>query len=177
MVGGSKIFNYSIIITVLIIHIFSADSRFLESRRRSLLRFLTLIARHPVVRNDPIVQFFFTYTGEETQHKIREVFKRVPDEFATSELSSRAKELVPPETLTEFANSRDQIRMILSGISRLKNIADGLANRSQSYAIDMAELGTQLTNLASEPHGNSGWASGGSTIWQDIKKGFHIIAK
>ncbi|XP_011300089.1 sorting nexin-8 isoform X2 [Fopius arisanus] len=153
------------------------DSQFLEERRRSLLRFLVLIARHPIVRKDPIVQFFFTYTGEETQHKIREVFRRVPDEFATSELSSRAKELVPPETLTEFANSREQIRVILCGISRLKNIADCLAIRSHSCAVDMAELGTQLSNLASEPHGNSSWASGGSTVWQDIKKGFHVMAK
>ncbi|KAH0540418.1 sorting nexin-8-like [Cotesia glomerata] len=157
--------------------IVGADSQFLEERRRSLLRFLILIARHPVVRTDPIVQFFFTYTGEETQYKIRDVFRRVPDEFATSELSSRAKELVPPETLTEFANSRDQIRMILCGISRLKNIADCLAIRSHSYAADMAELGAQLSNLAAEPHGNSGWASGGSTIWQNMKKGFHVIAK
>ncbi|KAF3421369.1 hypothetical protein E2986_02745 [Frieseomelitta varia] len=134
-------------------------------------------ARHPVVSKDHIVQFFFTYTGEETQHKIREVFRRVPDEFATLELSSRAKELVPPETLTEFANSRDQIRVILLGISRLKNIADCLAIRSHSYAVDMAELGTQLSNLASEPHGTTAWATGGSTIWQEMKKGFHIISK
>lgn len=157
--------------------IVGADSQFLEERRRCLLRFLTIIARHPVVSKDPIVNFFFTYTGEETQHKIRETFRRVPDEFATSELSSRAKELVPPETLTEFANSRDQIRVILSGISRLKNIADCLACRSHSYAVDMAELGTQLGNLAAEPHGNSSWASGGSTVWHDMKKGFHVIAK
>lgn len=141
------------------------------------MRFLTLIARHPVVSNDPIAQFFFTFTGEEMQHKIREVFRRVPDEFATSELSSRAKELVPPETLTEFANSRDQIRVILVGISRLKTIADCLAIRSHSYAVDMAELGTQLSNLAAESHSTSPWVTGGSTIWQDIKKGFHVISK
>jgi len=38
--------------------------------------------------------------------------------------------LVPPETHAEFANSRDQIRVILNGISRLKQIADVLALRS-----------------------------------------------
>jgi len=129
------------------------------------------------VSEDPIVQFFFTYTGDETQHKIREVFRRVPDEFATSELSSRAKELVPPETLTEFANSRDQIRVILLGISRLKHIADGLAIRSHNYAVDMAELGTQLNTLAAEQHGTGTWISGCSSLWQDMKKGFHAISK
>ena len=142
------------------------------------MRFLTLLARHPVVNKDPIVQFFFTYTGEETQHKIREVFRRVPDEFATSELSSRAKELVPAETLTEFANSRDQIRMILLGISRLKNIADCLAIRSHAYAVDMVEMGTVLNNLASsESHGTSAWLTGGSTILEDMKKVFQTISK
>ncbi|XP_058798848.1 sorting nexin-8-like [Phymastichus coffea] len=156
--------------------IVGADSQFLEERRRSLLRLLTLIARHPIIGQDPIVQFFFTYTGEETQHKIKEVFRRMPDEFATSELSSRAKELVPAETLTEFGSARDQIRVILQGVSRLKNIADCLAIRSHSYAADMAELGSQLNSLACESH-NSSWATGGSTIWQDMKKGFHIIAK
>jgi sorting nexin-8 len=131
-----------------------------------------------VVSEDPIVQFFFTYTGDETQHKIREVFRRVPDEFATSELSSRAKELVPPETLTEFANSRDQIRVILLGISRLKHIADGLAIRSHNYAVDMAELGTQLNTLAAEQHGTGNtWISSCSSLWQDMKKGFHAISK
>lgn len=130
-----------------------------------------------MVGKDPIVQFFFTYVGEETQHKIREVFRRVPDEFATSELSSKAKELVPQETLTEFGNSRDQMKVILAGISRLKSIADSLAIRSQSYAVDMAELGTQLSNLAAESHGTSAWVTGGSTIWTEMKRGFHIISK
>ncbi|XP_015182254.1 PREDICTED: sorting nexin-8-like [Polistes dominula] len=154
-----------------------ANSQFLEERRRSLLRFLTLIARHPVVNKDPILHFFLTYAGEETQHKIREVFRRVLDEFATSELSSRAKELVPPETLTEFANSRDQIRVILLGITRLKNIADCLAIRTHTYSVDMEELGTQLNTLACEPHGTSSWVTGGSTLWEDLKKGFHVISK
>ncbi|KAJ8678592.1 hypothetical protein QAD02_014379 [Eretmocerus hayati] len=158
--------------------IVGADSQFLEERRRSLLRLLTLVARHPVVGQDPIVQFFFTYTGEETQHKIREVFRRVPDEFATSELSSRAKELVPPETLTEFGAARDQIRVILAGVSRLKGLADCLAIRSHGYALDMAELGSQLNSLANEQHGtSSSWATGGSTLWTDMKRGFHIISK
>ncbi|XP_067213141.1 sorting nexin-8-like isoform X3 [Linepithema humile] len=157
--------------------IVGADSQFLEERRRSLLRFLTLIARHPVVSEDPIVQFFFTFTGDETQHKIREMFRRVPDEFATSELSPRAKELMPPETLTEFANSRDQIRLILFGVSRLKHIADGLAIRSHNYAVDMAELGNQLSTLAAEQHGTSSWVTGGSSLWQEMKKGFHVISK
>lgn len=41
----------------------------------------------------------------------------------------------------------------------------------------MAELGAQLTILASESHGTSSWATGGNQIWSEMKKGFHIISK
>jgi hypothetical protein len=48
---------------------------------------------------------------------------------------------------------------------------------SFSYAADMADLGSQLTSLANEPHGSSNWATGGNSVWADMKKGFHIISK
>ncbi|KAJ9581187.1 hypothetical protein L9F63_023646, partial [Diploptera punctata] len=156
---------------------FAADSHFIEERRKSLRRWLTLVARHPALNNDPLVNFFLTYTGAQAQHKIREVYRRVPDEFTTSELAARAKELVPPDTHSEFANSRDQIRVILNGISHLKQIADVLALRSHGYAADMAEMGSQLTSLANEPHGSSYWATGGNNVWSEMKKGFHIYRK
>nr|CAD7445412.1 unnamed protein product [Timema bartmani] len=149
----------------------------LRTGASSLRRWLTLVARHPALNQDPLLNFFLTYTGPDVQHKIREVFRRVPDEFTTSELAAKAKELVPLDTHTEFANSRDQIRVILNGVSRLKQIADILAQRSHGYAADMTELGSQLTALASEPHGSSLWATGGNRVWADMKRGFHIISK
>nr|CAD7459956.1 unnamed protein product [Timema tahoe] len=158
-------------------YLLSVDSLFIEDRRKSLRRWLTLVARHPALNQDPLLNFFLTYTGPDVQHKIREVFRRVPDEFTTSELAAKAKELVPLDTHTEFANSRDQIRVILNGVSRLKQIADILAQRSHGYAADMTELGSQLTALASEPHGSSLWATGGNRVWADMKRGFHIISK
>jgi hypothetical protein len=68
-----------------------ADSHFIEERRKSLRRWLTLVARHPAVSGDPLLSFFLTYSGADVQHKIREIFRRVPDEFTTSELAARAK--------------------------------------------------------------------------------------
>lgn len=154
-----------------------ADSQFIENRRKSLRRWLTLIARHPVLSEDPILHYFLTQPVEDLQYKIREVFRRIPDEFTTSELAARAKELVPSDTHSEFATSREQIRVILNGVSRIKQIADVFALRSHGYAADMAELGNQLTALALEPGGASSWATGGNTTWADMKKGFSIISK
>lgn len=43
--------------------IFSANKEFIEHRRKSLRRFLNLVARHPVLTEDKIVKFFLTFTG------------------------------------------------------------------------------------------------------------------
>lgn len=71
--------------------IVSEDPHFLELRRKGLLRWMTLIARHPVVSRDALVSYFLQDQGQDVQHRIREIFRRAPDEFMTSELSSRAK--------------------------------------------------------------------------------------
>lgn len=75
-----------------------ADAQFIEERRQWLWRWLSLVSRHPVINQDPILQFFFTYDGDDIQHKIREIFRRVPDEFTTSELASRAKASICGQT-------------------------------------------------------------------------------
>ncbi|CAG2054539.1 unnamed protein product [Timema podura] len=132
-------------------YLLSVDSLFIEDRRKSLRRWLTLVARHPALNQDPLLNFFLTYTGPDVQHKIREVFRRVPDEFTTSELAAKAKELVPLDTHTEFANSRDQIRVILNGVSRLKQIADILAQRSHGeFALLSSHASQQATREEDE---------------------------
>lgn len=74
--------------------IVSEDAHFLEARRKGLLRWLTLMARHPIVSRDPLVSYFLRDQGQDVQHRIRELFRRAPDEFMTSELSSRAKVII-----------------------------------------------------------------------------------
>lgn len=54
-------------------------------------RWLTLVARHPVLSEDPILIYFLTNTGTDLQYKIKSVFRRIPDEFTTSDLAARAK--------------------------------------------------------------------------------------
>ena len=49
--------------TILILFFFSTDRDFLEQRRRSLQRFLNIIARHPTISNEQILKYFFTYKG------------------------------------------------------------------------------------------------------------------
>lgn len=68
-----------------------SDSHFLEVRRRGLHRWLTLVCRHPVVCHDALVSFFLNEQGTDIQYRIRELFRRTPDEFMTSDYAANAK--------------------------------------------------------------------------------------
>jgi sorting nexin-8 len=64
---------------------------FLEERLTGLKRWLTIVALHPILSHDPITNFFLTYTGPKMNTKILEVYKRMPDEFTTSDIASKSK--------------------------------------------------------------------------------------
>lgn len=70
-----------------------SDAHFLESRRRGLQRWLTLVCCHPTICHDALVGFFLTDQGPDIQHRIREIYRRAPDEFMTSDLAGTAKVL------------------------------------------------------------------------------------
>lgn len=149
-----------------------SDSHFLESRRRGLHRWLTLVARHPVICHDALVSFFLTdQRGPDIQYRIKELFRRAPDEFMTSELAATAKDLIPMDS-TEFAASREQVRSLVQIVGRLKQLADAGVERTQAYARDMIELGNQLKCLGNEQQSQQKCG-----IWNEMKKGFKVIAK
>lgn len=70
------------------------DSQFLEERTRGLQRWLTLVCRHPVMCHDSIITFFLTDEGSDLQHRIRNAFRKLPDEFMTSDIAATAKVLL-----------------------------------------------------------------------------------
>ncbi|RZF34611.1 hypothetical protein LSTR_LSTR008636 [Laodelphax striatellus] len=148
----------------------NGETHFVEDRRKSLRRWLTLIARHPVLSDDPILLYFLTQQGPDIQYKIREVFRRIPDEFTTSDLAASAKDLVPAESHSEFAAIRDQINVITNGVSKIKQISDLMALRSHSYSDDMSELGVQLDYLFTETNSTPASASNGSVVWPQIRQ-------
>jgi sorting nexin-8 len=67
------------------------SSEFLEERLTGLKRWLNIVALHPILSHDPITHFFLTYTGPKMNTKILEVYKRMPDEFTTSDIGSKSK--------------------------------------------------------------------------------------
>ena len=45
---------------------------------------------------DPLLQYFLTYSGEDHSTSIRDQFKHIPDEFVTSDNGYKARELTSP---------------------------------------------------------------------------------
>lgn len=147
------------------------DSHFLESRRRALQRWLTLVSRHPTICHDSIVTFFLTDLGPDLQYRIRDIFRRVPDEFMTSDLAATAKNFLPNDC-SEFATNREQVRLLVQVISRLKQLADADVERSQAYSRDSEEMANQLKMLAGI---NPEQLTSGH--WKHMQRGFSTLAQ
>ncbi|KAL4240652.1 sorting nexin [Mactra antiquata] len=153
-----------------------ANREFIEQRRKSLRRYLNLIAHHPQMHDDKLVQFFLSFSGSDVQHKIREAFRGIPDEFMTSNLASRAKELVPMDTQTQIGNSKEHIKMLFNSLSKLKDITERMVLRSTSYASDMLQFGRELSAMSNDSTPVSSWATGSNSTWSHLKKGFKHLS-
>ncbi|XP_052762656.1 sorting nexin-8-like [Mya arenaria] len=153
-----------------------ANREFIEHRRKSLRRYLNLIARHPQMHDDKLVQFFLSYSGSDVQHKIKETFRGIPDEFMTSDLASQAKDLVPMDTQTQLGNSKDHIKMLYNSLSKLKDICERMVLRSTNYASDMLQFGKELSAMSNDSTPVSSWATGSNESWWHLKKGFKHLA-
>ncbi|XP_072048997.1 sorting nexin-8-like isoform X2 [Amphiura filiformis] len=153
-----------------------ADREFIEGRRKALIRFLTLVVRHPTFHQSEIVKYFLTYQGSDMQHTIRQQFRGLPDEFVTSQLAAQAKDLVPMDTQIQLGNSREQLRNLANGLSQMKQVVDQMAVRSLSNASDMLLFAKELSGLSNENQPASTWAMGLNETWPKIKGGLKAVA-
>ncbi len=54
------------------------------------------------------------------------------------------QELVPADTQTEFAASKEQIRQLSGYVQKLRDMATRVAERSKGNAVDMMNFGKEL---------------------------------
>nr|CAI5853596.1 unnamed protein product [Callosobruchus analis] len=150
-----------------------SDAHFLESRRRALHRWMTLISRHPVISQDPLLQFFLTDQGPDCQYRIKEIFRRAPDEFMTSDIAATAKNLLPPNYTQQAVNSQN-IRTLVNVIGKLKQLAEDCVERQNVCSRQFEDFSAQMKILSTLDIGE-----GQSCIsnWLDMQKGFNIMAK
>ncbi|KAK7112126.1 sorting nexin-8-like isoform X2 [Littorina saxatilis] len=153
-----------------------ANREFIEQRKKALKRYINIMARHPQISDDKLLKFFLTFSGNDTQHKIKEQFRGIPDEFMTSNMASKAKDLVPMDTQTQLGNSREHIRMLTETVSRMKDIAERMVIRSTGFATDMLMFGRQLSAMSSDNTPLTAWATGTNDTWPQLQKGFKHLS-
>lgn len=117
----------------------------LEERRRGLQRWLRIIAKHPVLCVDPLFVAFLADNSADHQEHLRNLAAREPDEFA--QLSENVT--LPLEDQGRLAASRETMRSMLIGVTKLKRLAEQQASRTLAQAKDVAEMSTIL-RLAGE---------------------------
>lgn len=150
-----------------------SDAHFLESRRRGLHRWLTLVCRHPVICLDSLVQYFLTDQGPEFQHRIKEIFRRVPDEFMTSDIAAVAKDLLPSDHGQIAANSQN-IRTLVNIIGKLKHLCESDIERQSASGRDLEDYALQLKALSALniTHGQDFIEN-----WGEMQRGFSLFAR
>ncbi|RUS75487.1 hypothetical protein EGW08_016755 [Elysia chlorotica] len=153
-----------------------ASREFIEQRKKCLRRYLNIIARHPQMCEDKLLRFFLTFSGSDAQHKIKEHFRSIPDEFMTSEMASKAKDLVPLDTQQQLANSKELIFMIEDCVGKLKDIAENMVIRSTVYATDMLQMGRQFSIMSNNATPVTAWATGTNRSWERLQTGFKNLS-
>ncbi|RVE45921.1 hypothetical protein evm_009394 [Chilo suppressalis] len=115
---------------------------FLQRRRAALQRWLTLVARHPVLAHDADLRSFLcevTVKLDKPKH----------DEFVlagTQENSSR--DMSTDEMQDTFSTDQEQLRLAQLGIGRIYKIFERVEGRCEAERADIREMGAGLSALS-----------------------------
>ncbi|XP_045497588.1 sorting nexin-8-like [Colias croceus] len=137
---------------------------FLQRRRAALQRWLTLVARHPVLAHDADLRTFLCESNPKLD-------KPKHDEFVlagTQEDSSR--DMTTDEMEATFAGEQEQLRLVQLGLGRLSKIFEKAEGRCEAERADIRELGAGLHALSSP-------AAADSPRWGSIREALKAAAQ
>ncbi|XP_072932250.1 uncharacterized protein [Epargyreus clarus] len=127
---------------------------FLQRRRAALQRWLTLVARHPVLAHDADLRMFLCETSLRLD-------KPKHDEFVlagTQEDNPRG--MTTDEMQASFESEQEQLRLVQLGLGRLFKIFERAEARCAAERLDVRELGAALAALAAPaPAAPPRWAA------------------
>lgn len=65
-----------------------------------------------------------------------------PPRFVSASLNF--KDLVPMDTQQQIQNSKEHMRMLYGGVTKMKDISEKMVMRATGYACDMLQFGQEL---------------------------------
>lgn len=125
----------------------SSDSYFLERRRRGLGRFVNQLVKHPVLREEKLVQMFLTVDTEWSSWR-KQSNIRLEEEFAQRTISpSFAAQWNEKEEMERWHKVRTGAAESLETVSQLCMLADRIYKRQEAMAADYSKLSHAFTYL------------------------------
>ncbi|XP_034830788.1 sorting nexin-8-like [Maniola hyperantus] len=137
---------------------------FLQRRRAALQRWLTLVARHPVIAHDADLRTFMCETSPRLD-------KPKHDEFILAGTQEEnAREMSTDEMQDTFVLEQEQLRLAQLGLGRLFKIIEKVESRCEAERTDIRELGAALNALSSP--------SAADTVrWARLREGLRAAAE
>ncbi|KAL4709867.1 hypothetical protein ACJJTC_003830 [Scirpophaga incertulas] len=138
--------------------------RFLQRRRAALQRWLTLVARHPVLAHDADLRIFLcevTAKLEKPKH----------DEFELAGTQEDSPRHVSTEDMqATFSSDQEQLRLAQLGIGRIYQIFERVEGRGEAERADIREMGAGLNALSAPSVADS-------PRWSNVKEAMRAAAE
>ncbi|KPJ02605.1 PREDICTED: sorting nexin-8-like [Papilio xuthus] len=124
---------------------------FLQRRRAALQRWLTLVARHPVLAHDADLRTFLCESSSRLD-------KPKHDEFVLAGTQDESPAQISiDEMQAAFVSEQEQLRLVQLGLNRLYKIFERVGGRCEAERADIRELGAALSALATAPAEPPAW--------------------
>ncbi|KAI9766320.1 MAG: Sorting nexin mvp1 [Geoglossum simile] len=127
----------------------SADSAFLEKRRRGLVRFANALVRHPALSQEQLVIMFLTVPTELAVWR-KQATISVQEEFKNKPLPAGLEDSLPPNLNDVFDTVRSGIRRSAEIYINLCNLMERLSKRNEGIAADYLRFSRALQTLADQ---------------------------
>ncbi|RVD86565.1 uncharacterized protein DFL_004834 [Arthrobotrys flagrans] len=127
-------------------HYLSADTAFIERRRRGLARFANALVRHPVLKEETLVVMFLTVPTELAVWR-KQATISVQEEFADKPLPPHLEDSLPADLEHTFETVRSGIRRSSETYIGLCNLLERIEKRHEGVAADYRRFSQALESL------------------------------
>ncbi|KAK6350212.1 Sorting nexin mvp1 [Orbilia brochopaga] len=127
-------------------HYLSADTAFIERRRRGLARFANALVRHPVLKEETLVVMFLTVPTELAVWR-KQATISVQEEFVDKPLPPHLEDSLPADLETTFETVRSGIRRSADTYIGLCNLLERIEKRHEGVAADYRRFSQALESL------------------------------
>ncbi|XP_012671781.2 sorting nexin-8 [Clupea harengus] len=152
-----------------------SERHFIESRRRGLQRFMSLVMRHPILSGDELVKVFMTASSAEVQVKMQESFKRMGDEYITCPLSTIVNRFMPDDIQAQTETNREFICSMLSSFHKLRDVTERMSQRSRENSTDLIMFGKDLRALGKKAQPPQ--VASAAPSWQNHRQSIHGLSE